>query len=115
MDRRTAYAWPGHILSSTPERVSTSPRIIAGSSAIVESPSFVRAVGELEGEKLQRVPRGFDANHPAAEYLKFRQFLAGCEYPAAFATSPQFYAGTLKVFRAIAPLVKFLNEPLLGR
>ena len=83
--------------------------------AIVESPSFVRAVGELEGEKLQRVPRGFDANHPAAEYLKFRQFLAGCEYPACFATSPQFYAGTLKVFRAIAPLIKFLNEPLLGR
>jgi len=83
--------------------------------AIVESPSFRRVVGSLEGEKLQRIPRGFDAAHEAAEYLKFRQFLAGCEYPGAFATSPRFYTATLSVFRAIAPLVKFLNEPLVGR
>jgi len=61
------------------------------------------------------VPRGFDANHEAVEYLKFRQFLAGCEYPGSFAISPRFYAGTLSVFRAIAPLIKFLNEPLVGR
>ena len=83
--------------------------------AIVESPSFRRTAGRLEGEKLQRVPRGFDASHEAVEYLKFRQFLAGREFPASFATRPRFYAGMLTVFRAIAPLIKFLNEPLVGR
>jgi uncharacterized protein (TIGR02453 family) len=81
--------------------------------AIVESPGFRRAVGELQGERLQRVPRGFPKDHEAAEYLKFRQFLAGREFPARFACSPRFYTGILTLYKQIAPLTRFLNEPLL--
>ena len=81
--------------------------------AIVESPAFRRAAGPLEGERLQRLPRGYPKDHPAAEYLRLRQFLAGREFPATFATSPRFYAGVLKVFRHVAPLTRFLNEPLV--
>ena len=80
--------------------------------AIVESPGFKKAVGALDGAKLQRVPRGFDKDHPAAEYLRHRQFLAAKEFPAAFASDPKFYAGLLGVFKQVAPLVRFLNEPL---
>jgi len=81
--------------------------------AIVESPSFRRAVGALEGERLQRVPRGFPKDHEAADYLRFRQFLAGAERPPAFATDPRFYSTVVRVFREVAPLIRFLNEPLL--
>jgi uncharacterized protein (TIGR02453 family) len=81
--------------------------------AIVESPAFKRAVGRVEGEQLQRVPRGFAKDHHAAAYLKHRQFLAGREFPAAFATSPRFYAGVVDVFRQVAPLTRFLNAPLI--
>lgn len=81
--------------------------------AIVESPGFRNTVGELAGEKLQRVPRGFDKDHPAAEYLRHRQFLAAREHPATFACDPAFYKGLLSVFRQVAPLVRFLNEPLV--
>jgi uncharacterized protein (TIGR02453 family) len=84
-------------------------------TAIVLAPAFRRAVGALEGERLQRVPRGFPKDHAAAEYLKHRQFLAGAEFPATFATSPKFYSGLLGVFRHIAPLIRFLNEPLINR
>ncbi len=80
--------------------------------AIVESPGFRKTVGALEGQKLQRVPRGFTAEHPAADYLRHKQFLAAKEFPAAFAHDPKFYAGLLGVFRQVAPLVRFLNEPL---
>ena len=81
--------------------------------AIVESPGFRRVVGSLHGEQLKRVPRGFPKEHEAAEYLKFRQFLAGCQLPGSAATSPTFYATLLKVFLQVAPLTRFLNEPLL--
>jgi uncharacterized protein (TIGR02453 family) len=80
---------------------------------IVESPGFRRAVGRLEGERLQRVPRGFAPDHEAAEYLKYRQFLAGREFPATLATSARFYPGVVTVFQQVAPLTRFLNEPLL--
>jgi uncharacterized protein (TIGR02453 family) len=82
---------------------------------IVESPGFRRRIGRLEGDRLLRVPRGFPPEHEAAEFLKFRQFLAGCDFPAAVATSPLFYRTLLSVFRQVAPLVRFLNEPLPGR
>jgi uncharacterized protein (TIGR02453 family) len=86
---------------------------VAHLRAIVESRGFRRAVGRLEGERLQRVPRGFAKDHPAAEYLRHRQFLAGREFPATFACSPRFYAGIINVYRQVAPLARFLNEPLL--
>lgn len=80
---------------------------------IVTGAPFRRAVGRLEGERLSRVPRGYQKDHPAAEYLRYRQFLAGCEHEADFATSARFYPKLLSVFEAIVPLVRFLNEPLL--
>ena len=83
--------------------------------AIVESPGFRRGVGALHGEQLQRVPRGFPKDHDAAEYLKFRQFLAGREFPQSVAASARFYPTIVGVFRQVAPLVRFLNEPLVGR
>jgi len=80
--------------------------------AIVESPGFRSAVGALEGETLQRVPRGYPKDHAAAEYLKHRQFLAGREFPPAFACDAGFYAGVLAVYTRVTPLIRFLNEPL---
>jgi hypothetical protein len=81
----------------------------------VEARSFIAAAGNLHGEQLTRVPRGFRSDHPAAHYLRFRQFLAGREYPAEFAYEARFYPEVLKVFRHVAPLVRFLNTPLFNR
>src|SRR5262249_43098707 len=82
--------------------------------AIVESPSFRRRV-TFEGETLTRVPRGFPKDHEAAEYLKYRQFIAGAEYPASLAATAQLYPTIISVFREVIPLSRFLNAPLVGR
>ena len=81
--------------------------------SIVESPVFRRSFRNLRGTRLQRVPRGFIKDHPAAEYLKLRQFLAGCERPSTFATGPRFYSSLCGLFERLAPFVTFLNDPLL--
>jgi uncharacterized protein (TIGR02453 family) len=99
-------------LQAVREHIAANPKRLR---TIVESPAFKRGAGTLEGERLQRVPRGFAKDHPAAEFLKHRQFLVGREFPATFASSPGFYPGILKVFKTIAPLVTFLNEPLKRR
>ncbi len=82
--------------------------------ALVESPSFRRVFGNIEGESLSRVPRGFPRDHPAARYLKLRQFLAGREYASAFSTSPRFYPTVVRSFELLGPVIRFLNEPLLA-
>ena len=99
-------------LQAVREHIATNLRRLR---AIVESPGFRRQVGVLDGERLQRVPHGFPKDHPAAEYLKYRQFLAGREVPPAFACNAKFYATLLNVFRQVAPLARFLNEPLAAR
>jgi uncharacterized protein (TIGR02453 family) len=83
--------------------------------AIVEAPGFRRHVGQLEGDKLSRVPRGFPKDHQAAEYLKFRHFIAGAGFPATLAASPKFYGTLLTVFKQVVPLSRFLNIPLRER
>ena len=90
---------------------------IAGTHPELESLTrergFKRVLGTLEGEKLTRVPRGYARDDPAAEYLKFRQFLAGREFPPEFATSAEFYPALVETYKAIMPLIRFLNEPLV--
>ena len=81
---------------------------------IVESPGFKRTIGRLEGDTLKRVPRGFAPDHPAADFLKHRQFMAGRELPASLASSPRFYSELLRTFRVVAPLAAFLNQGLKG-
>ncbi len=82
---------------------------------IVGSPVFRRSFGELSGERLRRGPCGFDPDHPAAEFLRLKQFLAGTERPATFATGPRFYASLLRLFKQLAPFIRFVNEPLAGK
>ena len=113
------WVWVGGGLYApeTPALQAVREHIAAHSARlrrIVESPGFRRTIGALDGERLQRVPRGFPKDHKAAEFLKYRQFLAGREFPVAFATSRRFYPGVLGVFREVAPLIRFLNEPLLA-
>ena len=80
---------------------------------IVTGPAFRRAVGELDGERLSRVPQAYLKDHPAGAYLRFKQFLAGRQFEAEFALRDRFYAQLLTIFRAVAPLTQFLNAPLL--
>jgi uncharacterized protein (TIGR02453 family) len=83
--------------------------------SIVESAAFRRTFGRLEGEQLQRVPRGFAKDHAAADFLRYRQFLAGRELAPAVATTGRFYPAILDTFKVATPLIRFLNEPLDAR
>lgn len=80
--------------------------------AIVKSAGFKR-IGGLQGDRLSRVPRGYAADHPAAHYLQFKQFLGFREEAADFATRPDFYKQLVTTFKTLTPLVRFLNEPIL--
>lgn len=82
--------------------------------AIVKAPAFTKLLGELKGDRLTRVPRGFDKVHPAAHYLQQKQFLGFREETAAFAAKPDFYKHLVATFKALTPLCRFLNEPLIA-
>jgi uncharacterized protein (DUF2461 family) len=70
--------------------------------------------GSLHGEQLLRVPRGFPADHPAAEYLKYKQFLASRRLEPETVTSPDFYKVVVQTFRGMLPFIRFLNDPIIA-
>ncbi len=79
---------------------------------ITRAKAFRTRFEELSGETMTRIPRGYPSDHPAAAFLKFRQFHAGQEFPAALAHSREFYPTLVTTFKALMPLVRFLNEGL---
>jgi len=84
-------------------------RKLAASSAIK------RLFGAMHGEQLSRVPKGFCADHPAADLLRFKQFLMFTTLDAAIVTTSKLFTELEKRFRALAPFLDFLNAPLAGK
>ena len=80
---------------------------------LTRAAAFRKRFADLSGDTMTRVPRGYRADHPAAAFLKFRQFYGGAEFPASLAHSREFYPTLLATFKALMPLVRFLNEPLI--
>jgi len=71
-----------------------------------------RLLDGLQGDQLTRVPKGFCADHPAADLLRFKQFVLYVELPPDLATSPTLYREIVDRFRAMVPFLRFLNAPL---
>ena len=72
-----------------------------------------RYFGELHGESLTRVPKGFPCDHPAADLLRRKQFLLFDTLEGKMAITPKLYPELVGRFRAIAPFLEFLNRPLV--
>jgi uncharacterized protein (TIGR02453 family) len=83
-----------------------------GLQKILREPRFRRLFKEMTGEKLKRVPKGFAADHPAADLLVYKQFLAGTLLPPDIVTTPKLFRELVKHFQAITPFLRYLNTPL---
>jgi uncharacterized protein (TIGR02453 family) len=70
---------------------------------------------EFDGLKMSRGPKGFDPAHPAMDLILQRQWGVSASLPAEAGLSPSLLKDVLDRFKAAAPLVAFLNEPLLGK
>jgi uncharacterized protein (TIGR02453 family) len=79
---------------------------------IISAKTLRKLLGELHGDQLSRVPKGFAADHPAADLLRYKQFFVYIERPADLATSHNVHSEILRRFEAMAPLVDLLNAPL---
>ena len=112
------WVWAGGgMWAPLPPQLHACPRThlehLSGDSAHLAYERVPAQPRRAAGDKLTRVPRGFAKDDPAAEYLKHYRFVAGREFPASLATSAEFYPTLLRTFRALMPLVRFLNEPLI--
>lgn len=79
---------------------------------IVESKKFKSTFGDLytgEGMALSRVPKGFEADNPAAEYLKLKSYIAMLHIPDEELTSKGLSKKILQALDVLQPMNAFLN------
>jgi uncharacterized protein (TIGR02453 family) len=67
---------------------------------------------ELSGDSLSRPPRGYAADHPAIEDLKYKDFVAMAALGFDEATKPGLVKLAAKRFAVTAPFMAFLCEAL---
>jgi uncharacterized protein (TIGR02453 family) len=85
-------------------------------AAIVQRPDAWRAVCrsglKIEGGKLARPPKGYDADHPLIEDLKWKDYVTSISFSEVKVCRPGFISDFTAACRRMGPLVKFLTEAL---
>ncbi len=80
---------------------------------LIEDRKLLRVFAVHDPMALSRPPKGFPAEHPAMEWIRWRQWGVTAHLPAEMALSPQLASEVEKRFRLAMPLVEFLNAPLI--
>ena len=80
---------------------------------ISASRAIRKTLGEVQGEQLSRVPKGFLPDHPAADLLRYKQWLLYVELDPGIAATPKLFTEVNQRFKAMAPWIEFLNRPLV--
>lgn len=81
---------------------------------IIDAAAFKKEFDALSGEKLVRPPKGYDAENPAIEYLKQKEFVAMRKVSDKEICSPDFMKTFVASSKAMKPLIDFLNTAQNG-
>ena len=82
---------------------------------ILKEKKFKSIYGDLyKGEdlSLQTMPKGYEKDHPAAEYLKLKSFIAETRFEDEELTKAGLHKKTVSAFVALQPLLGFINRTI---
>ncbi len=83
-----------------------------GLKSILEDKHFKEYFDGMNGDKLKRPPKGYDAGHADIELLKFKSYTVFHNMDDAMVLSADFMTETEKVFDRITPFNAYLNEAI---
>jgi uncharacterized protein (TIGR02453 family) len=83
---------------------------------VVTERKLVRLMGPIKGEKVRRLPKGYEAygDSPVAEYLRHKQLYWSVDLPAAVALTPELHKEILARFRVMTPALTWMNNVLIA-
>jgi uncharacterized protein (TIGR02453 family) len=79
---------------------------------ILKNKNFVNNFGTLKGEKIKTTPKGFNANDPAIDLLRYKQFLLRKNFSDKEVLGPNFVKSVNESFRAMRPFLDYMTEAL---
>lgn len=83
-----------------------------GLKKIINAKDFQNYFGKISGSKLSRPPKGYDAENPNIELLKFKQLYVQRDFDDDLVLSKHFIPEILKTYKAALPFLKFFDQAL---
>jgi uncharacterized protein (TIGR02453 family) len=81
--------------------------------ALIRDRALRRFCGDMQGDQLARLPKGYLPGHPAADLLRYKQLLFYVLLDPALATTPKLEPEIVKRFRLLTPFLEFVNAPMV--
>lgn len=79
---------------------------------VLANKKLQKSFGELKGEKLKNVPRGFDKSHPRAELLKHKQFLLIKNYSDEEVLKDNFFENVIEDYKIVQAFLEYMTAVL---
>lgn len=79
---------------------------------IVNAKDFKKHFGTLDGNQLKTAPRGYAKDHPAVEFLRYKQFLISEKFTDEEVTSKGFLKKAVTTFLAMRPFFDYMSDVL---
>jgi uncharacterized protein (TIGR02453 family) len=76
---------------------------------IINAKDFVKYFGQISGNKLTRPPKGYEADNPHIELLKFKQLYVQRVFDDKLVLSAQLIPEILKSYKAALPFFRFFD------
>jgi len=80
---------------------------------ILNAPAFKKNYSELEKDEKQmlvNIPKGYDKENPAADFLRMKSFIATRNLSDEAILSPTLMKEAVASFKVLMPLIKFINR-----
>jgi uncharacterized protein (TIGR02453 family) len=108
------YLPPPDVLKNVRQEIDYN---LADFKKIINSKKFKSVYSGLDQSKeflLSRVPKGYEPDNPAAEYLNLKSYIAMVKLSDADLSSKKLVKKITAAFEALQPLIYFINEAVKG-
>lgn len=79
---------------------------------ILNSKSFIRHFGSLQGEQVKSAPKGYKKDHPAIDLLRYKQFLVYKRFTDQEIIAEDFAKVVSETYKAMRPFLDVMTEVL---
>lgn len=93
-------------LASWRESIDRDPRPFKD---IIDNETFHKFFGEVSGERLKTIPRGYPKDHPEADLLRLKSVTVTRHVSDTEVASPAFFPETIETFRVMKPFLEYLD------
>jgi uncharacterized protein (TIGR02453 family) len=94
-------------LNAWREAIDHNPRPF---KQIAASEQFVKYFGQVSGDRLKTIPRGYPKDHPDADLLQFKSITVVRKVTDTQVTAKNFIKDSMDTFKAMKPFLEYLES-----